>query len=302
MTLRKPSKAPPAAPYRFEDARTPQDVLDRVRQLGPIDLDPCGARGSLVGARVEWRGGEFENGLDRSWRRYGLVYCFPPPRETARWIEKIACEAADGAEVIALLPARPNAQWSQSWLYPTVDALCYWRGRLRCVDEPARSASPRLIAYWGPRAEAFRAAFASAGAISLGADMHRPRRWTLDVPIRAPTGTWLFQQGATSVAVTRFMAEFAAALKCARDESGCPPAVERRHAVITRHARRHCAEESFAAGCAAIVELLIAARLLSPERGYTCEFAQAKTTPQEHTEIAIELCSDPRDDSPPRSP
>jgi hypothetical protein len=53
-------------------------VLDRVRRIDPIGLDPFSNAQSIVGAKREFRLDRGEDALRLDWRGYGLVYANPP--------------------------------------------------------------------------------------------------------------------------------------------------------------------------------------------------------------------------------
>jgi hypothetical protein len=282
-----PGCAPPARPtHRSDHLRTPAVVIERVAALGPIGLDPCAAVGNVVGAHLEWHGPphEAEDGLDRAWTGHGLVYCFPPPRAAADWAAKIACEAAAGAEILALLPARVGAPWLHDYIFPAA-ALCYWRGGLRCLGDQRGPRPARLIAYFGSRVAAFRDAFAPVGAVH--ADAARPTAWRLTVPLRSPTGTWIGQQGAASRVVRAGLARFAAALTRAVAASDCPPATGPRRAEITRYGAAATTPESLESGGAYVVAMLVEARLLSERHGYRVRWRQRIDRHRPRTEIAL---------------
>lgn len=71
---------------------TPAILLEWIEAaFGQIGLDPCGGAGSLVDAQHAIFT-EKENGLEQSWRGYGLTYCNPPyGRVLPAWADK-ACE------------------------------------------------------------------------------------------------------------------------------------------------------------------------------------------------------------------
>src|SRR6266545_925179 len=119
---------------------TPDPVLELVRLLGPIGLDPCSNERSIVGARVEWTA--HDDGLARSWAGFGLVYVNPPyGRKTiAAWAAKCHAQGRR-AEVVALLPARTDTRWWQMFCAPPgAQAVCFLAGRIRFLG--ARSHAP----------------------------------------------------------------------------------------------------------------------------------------------------------------
>jgi hypothetical protein len=140
---------------------TPPEVLDLVRKLGPIGLDPCSNPTSIVGARDAW---EFnDDGLNRPWADHGIVYVNPPyGREIVWWVAKAEREARLGAEIVALLPSRTDARWWQKHV-TTADALVFWAGRLRFLGAPSSAPFPSAVAYWGPRWLTFLSVFGERG-------------------------------------------------------------------------------------------------------------------------------------------
>lgn len=59
------------------DWNTPEEVLDLVRQLGAIRLDPCSNATSIVAATVQWDGREVD-GLRSSWAALASGVAEPP--------------------------------------------------------------------------------------------------------------------------------------------------------------------------------------------------------------------------------
>ena len=101
--------------------RTPEYILDRVRALGQIALDPCGNDDDTVGAWVQLRGADRDScGLATPWERhlapeYGRTLVFvncPYGRgHLDPWTLKIVEEASKGCEVVSLLPLDPTTKW-----------------------------------------------------------------------------------------------------------------------------------------------------------------------------------------------
>ena len=155
------------------DWRTPAVVLDRVRQIGPIGLDPCGAEGSLVGARITLSLEDGNDGLSADWVQLiggleadpRLIFVNSPyGSEVGRWVAKAVREARAGAEIVLLLPARTDARWWQNHVRAAA-AVCFWAGRLKFVGAPSSAPFPSALWYFGSRVAAFREAFADAGWI-----------------------------------------------------------------------------------------------------------------------------------------
>jgi phage N-6-adenine-methyltransferase len=144
-----------------DDWQTPDVVLDLVRELGPIALDPCSSGSDAVGATLSYTAG----GLESDWVRDsfgGTVYVNPPyGRDIGCWTSK-ANESGGGAQIVALLPARTDTMWWQRDVV-CADAICFWRGRLTFKGAPAPAPFPSAIAYWGERGKAFGRVFAPHG-------------------------------------------------------------------------------------------------------------------------------------------
>jgi len=142
--------------------RTPECVLDRVRQVAPIGLDPCASPdGEYWFAECNWTVMAF----DEDWGGYGLAYVNPPYSQCRAWLERCAQEARHGLEVIALVPARTDTRaWHES-VFGVARAVCFWRGRIRFVDAAAGAPFPSAVVYWGRAVSRFHAAFGEAGEV-----------------------------------------------------------------------------------------------------------------------------------------
>lgn len=173
--MREGDKVPEGAPFGWtdDDWCTPPEVLERVRRVGPIGLDPCGYDGSVVGARVELRLDEGQDGLAVAWGSIllpgELAFVNPPYSRgrVERWVEKLGEEALAGVELVALVPANVETEQWQDVLW-FADAVCFPRGRVRFMAGGRVQGTPRranALAYFGPRVEAFRAAFEGFGAV-----------------------------------------------------------------------------------------------------------------------------------------
>lgn len=138
-----------------DDWCTPEVVLERVRRVGDIGLDPCSNPRSIVNARHSAgraREGEWRDGLNMGWSGYGLVFLNPPyGRNIGKWVVK--CAEAD--ECIALLPARTDTKWFP-W---DAASLAFWKGRLTFLGVEHPAPFPSVLAYWGYREPSFRDAF-----------------------------------------------------------------------------------------------------------------------------------------------
>lgn len=134
------------------DWLTPPEVVDVVRRvspLGTIALDPCGNRASVVGARRQYLVEDGDDGLALPWHGAGgLVYVNPPyGRSLPAWIDKCADEAFDGAEIVALVPARPDTLWFRHAL-DHASAICFWSGRIRFFGATAGAPFPSVFIHF----------------------------------------------------------------------------------------------------------------------------------------------------------
>lgn len=138
---------------------TPDSVLERVRLVGPIGLDPCSnpAAQRHVKARMAFFGPPLD-GLVLPWSEQlqpeELVYANPPyGRHLVPWSEKMIQEVRAGTTIITLVPASTGTRWWRVLLTAS-RCVCFWHGRLKFIDcaaDPAFedfSANPDL---WGVR-------------------------------------------------------------------------------------------------------------------------------------------------------
>lgn len=179
VTGERPAFAPLMSSRRM-DWETPDELLELVGMVGAISLDPCTTFENPTRARaficpstpdesphVVAGGGQGErgNGLETPWDVNGLVFVNPPyGRELPRWTAKIRMEAASGAEIIALVPARTDTKWWHRHL-SKADAICFWAGRLKFRGAEYGAPFPSAIVYFGDRAKAFRRVFTGQGWI-----------------------------------------------------------------------------------------------------------------------------------------
>lgn len=156
------------------DWQTPESFLELVRQVGPIALDPCTVAENPTGAANWFSPEEGYDGLEACWRtaqfdrgtgisRPGIVYVNPPyGRELPRWMSKCTIEAILGAEILALVPARPDTRWFQS-AARSATAVLFWSGRIKFRGAKAHAPFPSAVFYWGAREKLFRDAFSERG-------------------------------------------------------------------------------------------------------------------------------------------
>lgn len=136
-----------------KDVNTPRVILDAIKPMGPIGLDPFSNATSIVGAKLAWN--EQDNSLVREWVGHGLVFSNPPfgdfiPIALAKMIE----QAKRGAEQITLLPARIETGWFDTAAAAADVAL--WSGRVTFHGSPGNAPFPVCLLYFGDRRARFR--------------------------------------------------------------------------------------------------------------------------------------------------
>lgn len=149
-----------------DDWCTPAVVLDRVRKVDPIGLDPCTSRDNPTGASTYYTGDPWD-GLAESWNLgdnpYGLVYVNPPYSTCAAWVDKAIAESAF-VSVILLVAARPDTKWwRRAW--DAADAVAFWRGRLRFVGAPSCAPFPSALFALNLSQRRFKAAFGDVAEV-----------------------------------------------------------------------------------------------------------------------------------------
>jgi phage N-6-adenine-methyltransferase len=146
------------------DWQTPDNLLDLVRKCsssGLIGYDPCTVDGNPCRAICYSR--PDDDGLSTRWWGNGLVYCNPPYSNVSDWVNKATRESVEGAEIIMLVPARPDTRWWHDNIAIGADAVCFWKGRLKFKGAPASAPFPSAIVYWGSRVEVFERVFSPYG-------------------------------------------------------------------------------------------------------------------------------------------
>ena len=150
---------------------TPDEVLEVIQSYRPIRLDPCTTKENPTMA-LEWYTPE-DDGLSKNWEmeKGGLVYINPPyGRAIGKWVGKAVGEncsrpytQAIGAEIIMLLPARTDTSYWQYGVFPSANALCFVRGRIKFKGAKSGAPFPSAFAYFGDREDNFIEKFSSLG-------------------------------------------------------------------------------------------------------------------------------------------
>ena len=157
----------------YQHWNTPGWLLDLVREVSPIKLDPCSNQWSTVDAGYEIL--EVENGLNE--KRYhwgqlaqgGLIYLNPPYNDPSPWVERALFVAQQGAEIMLCLPTSHSTDWWRS-LARGCEGLCLMKRRVNFLREGKENGSSRhetTIFYLGKQAKKFHRIFLPQGLVML---------------------------------------------------------------------------------------------------------------------------------------
>ena len=115
-----------------------------------------------------------EDGLAIQWSKYDNVFINPPyGKEIRLWCRRIEEEAAQGAEILALLPAGPRfaTRYFQDHIFtPYLNVTCFVKGRvkfLRPDGSPTTGSNPydSMVMGFNVDVDQFAAAFGHLGAV-----------------------------------------------------------------------------------------------------------------------------------------
>lgn len=138
---------------------TPPVVLDRVRLVDEIGLDPCSNSGSIVGARVSYDLERGEDGLVLPWRGFGLVFKNPPyGDQIVPFIQRAMEYGTRGVEIVGLVPGRIDTAWFR--MLRTCTVLLAWNGRLQFLGARGPAPFPSVLPVWTRRPQRWVDAFA----------------------------------------------------------------------------------------------------------------------------------------------
>lgn len=127
-----------------DDWGTPREFFDGLNHEFGFRLDACAAENNAKVARfysIE------DDGLAQPWAPFSPVWLNPPyGRAIGRWMEKAHQEAAMGATIVALVPARTDTAWWHDYCIKA-DEIRFVRGRLRFYGrDPAPF--PSAVVIW----------------------------------------------------------------------------------------------------------------------------------------------------------
>ena len=162
-----------------KDWCTPENILNLVRQLGTIVLDPCSNKNSIVSATIELMQPKHD-GLACSWNALQvagsvgrpIVYVNPPYGKGVieQWIDKICYEAMAWLSIVALLPARPDTKWfNKLWASSKLTSICFWKGRIKFIGADSGAPFPSVIAAININKQRFEEVFRNYGIV-----IHKP--------------------------------------------------------------------------------------------------------------------------------
>jgi hypothetical protein len=154
-----------------DDLGTPTWLVEIVRGLGPIDLDPCSNPWSLVEARVALSKHAGDDGLARPWSELvepgALVFVNPPYSAPLPWCQRIVEAAGAGLEVVALVKLDPSTKWS-ALLRAHRNARCDLHRRIRFEGgEHAAGKLASSLSYFGTRPYLFAHLFDALGEVQV---------------------------------------------------------------------------------------------------------------------------------------
>lgn len=125
---------------------TPKAFFQGINAEFNFTLDVCA---SEKNAKCERFFDSTLNGLFRDWAPE--VCWMNPPYGPAlgQWIRKAADEAAKGATVVALVPARTDTRWWHDYALKATE-IRFIKGRLYFDDGGGRATFPSVLVIWRP--------------------------------------------------------------------------------------------------------------------------------------------------------
>ena len=157
-----------------DEWQTPERVLELVRTVNRIALDPCTTKSNPVGADECYYLPKHDGLLLRWSVGAGLNYVNPPyGRAIAGWVECCVENSLWDCEIIALVPANTDTRWYDR-ANTTANARCEVRGRLTFKGAPAPAKFGSAVFYWGAQPYLFCHVFAALGRVAFLRDHMEP--------------------------------------------------------------------------------------------------------------------------------
>jgi phage N-6-adenine-methyltransferase len=119
---------------------TPQDFFDKLNAEFGFELDVCDTAENAKCARFYTKE---DDGLEQPWE--GVCWMNPPyGRVIGQWVKKAAIEAAKGATVVCLVPARTDTAWWHDYCIKYGD-IRFIRGRLKFGGQKNSAPFPSAV-------------------------------------------------------------------------------------------------------------------------------------------------------------
>lgn len=127
---------------------TPPDTFRKLdAEFGPFTLDPCA---TPQNAKTPLFFTKEQDGLAQPWAPHKVFMNPPYGGAVGLWLAKARAEAARGALVVALVPARTDSRWWHEHA-EGADVKKFLRGRLRFGDAKASAPFPSAVVVFRPR-------------------------------------------------------------------------------------------------------------------------------------------------------
>lgn len=124
-----------------EEWATPQQFFDELNKEFHFTLDPCSTDEN---AKCEKHYTKEDDGLSKNWGGE-VVFCNPPyGRDISKWVEKADHEAAKGATVVMLIPARTDTKYFHKYIYNKHE-IRFIQGRLHFNESKQSAPFPSML-------------------------------------------------------------------------------------------------------------------------------------------------------------
>lgn len=111
---------------------TPQDIFDELNKEFNFTLDVAATDKS---AKCNDYYTKQDDGLSKSWKTSGTVFCNPPyGRTIGKWVKKAYDEFLGGQSVVLLIPSRTDTKWFHDYIYGKAE-IRFIKGRITFEDE-----------------------------------------------------------------------------------------------------------------------------------------------------------------------
>jgi hypothetical protein len=157
---------------------TPPKYASALRDFfgGPVELDPCSNRFSLIDARRTYQL-PGDDGLAESWKAETIFVNPPYGADRSRgttikdWLARCAeANQSFGSEVLALVPIAANTRHWKKYVWGCASSIAFlYDTRLRFLengkDDGKGAPMACSMVYWGDRIERFESVFIPHGAV-----------------------------------------------------------------------------------------------------------------------------------------